>query len=69
MSKDPKTLNDADLDHVAGATAASHVQLDSGQSTNIGSSTGGGGGSGKVKFERLTIKKYADTANTGSFRG
>lgn len=37
-------------------------------STNIGSSTGGGGGAGKVKFERLTIKKYSDKSSTGFFK-
>jgi len=37
-------------------------------STNIGSSTGGGGGAGKVKFDRLTIKKYSDKASTGFFK-
>ena len=33
-------------------------------STNIGSATGGGGGAGKVKFDRLSIKKYSDTSST-----
>jgi type VI secretion system secreted protein Hcp len=35
--------------------------------TNIGSATGGGGGAGKVKFDRLSIKKFSDSATTGFF--
>lgn len=37
-------------------------------STNIGSSTSGAGGAGKVKFDRLTLKKYSDKATTGFFK-
>ena len=33
--------------------------------TNIGSSTGGGGGAGKVKFEKLTFTKFTDSATVG----
>jgi|GEM_PF-5839406 len=36
--------------------------LNAENSTNIGSSTGGGSGAGKVKFDRLSIKKYTDKA-------
>lgn len=37
-------------------------------STNIGSSTKGAGGAGKVKFDRLNMKKYSDMATTGFFK-
>lgn len=33
--------------------------------TNIGSSTGGGGGAGKVKFEKLNLTKRTDSATVG----
>jgi len=36
-------------------------------STNIGSATKGGGGAGKVKFDRLSLKKRSDSATTGFF--
>lgn len=35
--------------------------------TNIGSATSGGGGAGKVKFDRLNIKKFSDSATCGFF--
>lgn len=35
--------------------------------TDAGSSTGGAGGAGKVKFDRLSIKKYSDKATTQDF--
>lgn len=37
-------------------------------STNIGSSTGGAGGAGKVKFDRLSLKKYADKCTVAFFK-
>lgn len=37
-------------------------------STNIGSATGGAGGAGKVKYEKLTIKKKSDSSTTDFFR-
>ncbi|GMG81612.1 type VI secretion system tube protein Hcp [Paralimibaculum aggregatum] len=36
--------------------------------TNIGSMTQGGGGAGKVKFDRLSFKKRSDSATTDIFR-
>lgn len=36
--------------------------------TNIGSATSGGGGAGKVKFDRLSFKKRSDSATTDLFR-
>lgn len=37
-------------------------------STNIGSSTTGAAGAGKVKFDRLNMKKYSDSATCGFFK-
>jgi len=37
--------------------------------TNVGSSTGGGAGAGKVKFDRLTCKKFSDKATVQLFHG
>ena len=37
-------------------------------SVNIGSATKGGGGAGKVSFDRLVIRKRSDKATTGFFK-
>ena len=37
--------------------------------TNVGSSTGGGAGAGKVKFDRLSCKKYSDRATPQLLHG
>ncbi|MEM9145004.1 MAG: type VI secretion system tube protein Hcp [Pseudomonadota bacterium] len=37
-------------------------------STNVGSSTTGAGGAGKVKFDRLNLKKYTDSASAGFYK-
>ena len=53
-------LTAEDMDQVKGGgllLPAVQKVYDDGDATNIGSSTGGAGGAGKVKFDRLTIKK------------
>lgn len=39
---------------------AAYIKFDGVEGEAIGSSTGGAGGAGKVKFDRLSIKKYSD---------
>ena len=50
-----------------GAFELTEFTIKAENATNIGSATGGGGGAGKVKFDRLSIKKFSDSATTGFF--
>ncbi len=57
--------NDKDATLYAGnAFELTEFSVKGENSTNIGSSTGGGAGAGKVKFDRLTCKKFSDKATT-----